>query len=474
MNLFKIAWRNAQQRGLSTLLTTISLALGVGLVVLVLSIHGIVSDAFQRNATVGYNLVVGAKGSPLQLTLNTVYYLSQPVENLPYSYFLEYFGQQERERQLEAYGGHLDEPNRPGKFAMYAGSDSGGLVIPVCLGDYFGEYRVVGTTPAFLDQLKHGPDVDQPYEFREGRNFQTFSEENGFFEAVVGSRVASAMNIKAGDSFNPTHGDPDGKGHDLSFKIVGVLKPTGTPNDRATFVNMEGFYLMEGHAKPSEHAEESDATEATEEDHLDDDSHDESHQHGEAGSHPRTPLPLDQREVTAILLRPSQTMFAMMLQNVINEGLQAQAATPIGEISKLMEQFVDPIRYVLLLITAITCIVAGVGILVSIYNSMNDRRRDIAVMRALGARRGTVMWVILLESGMIAVLGGILGWVAAHGAIALASGTIEERTGVPVNFFSTTSAELYVLPLVLGLAAIAGFVPALVAYRTDVSRALAS
>ncbi|WP_417739657.1 ABC transporter permease [Rosistilla oblonga] len=469
MNLFKIAWRNAQQRGLSTLLTTISLALGVGLVVLVLSIHGIVSDAFQRNATVGYNLVVGAKGSPLQLTLNTVYYLSQPVENLPYDYYLEFFGQEERERQLAAYGGHLDEPDRPGKFSLYTGSDSGGLVIPVCLGDYFGEYRVVGTTPAFLDNLKHGPDVDQPYEFREGRNFQTHSEENGFFEAVVGSRVASTMNIKVGDTFNPTHGDPDGKGHDLGFKIVGVLKPTGTPNDRATFVNMEGFYLMEGHAKPSEHGDEEEEAEADAEEEVvivETDS--------EEAAVPNTPLPLDQREVTAILLRPSQTMFAMMLQNVINEGLQAQAATPIGEISKLMEQFVDPIRYVLLLITAITCIVAGVGILVSIYNSMNDRRRDIAVMRALGARRGTVMWIILLESGMIAVLGGLLGWIAAHGAIALASGTIEDRTGVPVNFFSTTSAELYVLPLVLGLAAIAGFVPALVAYRTDVSRALAS
>ncbi|MEZ6090033.1 MAG: ABC transporter permease [Pirellulaceae bacterium] len=444
------------------MLTTISLALGVGLVALVLSIHGIVTDAFQRNKTVGYNLVVGAKGSPLQLTLNTVFYLSQPVENLPYDYFLEFFNQAERERQLNAYGGRLTEPNRDGKYADYFDLESGGLVIPVCLGDYFGEYRVVGTTPAFLNELKHGPSVDLPYTFREGRNFETYNEENTYFEAVLGSRVAATMNIGVGDTFNPTHGDPEGKGHDAGFKVVGVLAPTGTTNDRATFVNMEGFYLMEGHAKPPV---------------LDDETTEETSEVVEvqvADDGTEKPLPLDQREVTAILLRPSQMMFGMLLQNEINEGLQAQAATPIGEISKLMDQFVNPIRYVLLLITAITCLVAAVGILVSIYNSMNDRRRDIAVMRALGAQRSTVMWVILLESGMIALLGGILGWVVAHGVIGLASGTIEDRTGVPVNFFSTTTAELYILPFILALAAIAGFVPALVAYRTDVSRSLSA
>ncbi|MEZ6089978.1 MAG: ABC transporter permease [Pirellulaceae bacterium] len=172
------------------------------------------------------------------------------------------------------------------------------------------------------------------------------------------------------------------------------------------------------------------------------------------------------------MLRPSQMMFGMLLQNEINEGLQAQAATPIGEISKLMDQFVNPIRYVLLLITAITCLVA-VGILVSIYNSMNDRRRDIAVMRALGAAKHRHVGNLVgkrddRSAGRDSRLGG--------GARRHRSGERHDRGphGRAGQLFSTTTAELYILPFILALAAIAGFVPALVAYRTDVSRSLSA
>ena len=90
MSLWKIAWRSIQQRGLASALTALSMALGVMLVVLVLSIHGVVALSFKNNSSLGYNLIVGAKGGKLQLTLNTVYYLSQPVENIRYDYYLEF------------------------------------------------------------------------------------------------------------------------------------------------------------------------------------------------------------------------------------------------------------------------------------------------------------------------------------------------------------------------------------------------
>ena len=188
------------------------------------------------------------------------------------------------------------------------------------------------------------------------------------------------------------------------------------------------------------------------------------------------PLPLEQREVTAILLKSADTSIvgALMLQNFINEGDQAQAAAPVGEIAKLMENFVAPMNMVLSFIVVLTCIVSGIGIMVGIYNSMNDRRRDIGVMRALGAQRGTVMAVILLESGIISLLGGVFGWVMAHAGLAFFSSSIEEYTGVPVHFFSVTSYEIFVIPCVLILAIVSGFLPAMIAYRTDVSRALAS
>lgn len=466
MSLLQIAWRNFCHRSLSSILTTFSLALGVGLVVLVLSVYGVIQEAFTRNASVGYNLVVGPKGSPLQLTLNSVFYLSQPIENLPFTEYMEFFGQAERAEMVAEYGGDPALGQRDGKYSAFV---AGGFAIPLALGDYFGEFRVVGTTPQFFQDLRHGPDLNQEFTFSSGRAFVDHSEENGFFEAVLGSRVAKAMNVTTGDVFFPTHGDPEGKGHEDKFMVVGVMDPTGTPNDRATFVNLEGFYLMEGHAKPISEEEQArlDAIAETEADDSNeaDDHHD--HDHLER-------LSIPQREVTSILVRNGNIMFAPGMQNMVNEGLQSQAAAPVGEINKLMTLIVGPLLKALLAITVITCLVASVGILVSIYNSMNDRKRDIAVMRALGARRETVTTIIIFESFLIALIGAVSGWILAHLAILAYSGTIEEQTGVQVGFFSTSELEIWVLPLVLILALVAALLPAWTAYRTDVGSNLSA
>lgn len=471
MSLIQIAWRNFCHRSLSSILTTLSLALGVGLVVLVLSIYGVINEAFTRNASVGYNLVVGPKGSPLQLTLNSVFYLSQPIENLPYTEYMEFLDQPTRAAMVERFGGDAELGERGGKYApfVYAkdGDEVRGYAIPLALGDYFGEFRVVGTTPEFFEKLRHGPDLTQEFTFSDGRALQGHSEENGYFEAVIGSRVAKEMDVTVGSKFFPTHGDPSGHGHDLGFTIVGVMDPTGTPNDRAAFVNLEGFYLMDGHAKPIEEdtssPAESEKVEAVEEDKAQ-----------AAGDEKFRLLSIPEREVTTILVQNGNVMFAPGMQNVINEGLRSQAAAPVGEINKLMTLIVGPLLKALLVITFITCVVAAVGILVSIYNSMNDRRRDIAVMRALGARRETVTTIIICESFLIAIIGAICGWVLAHLAIVAYSGTIEDQTGVQVGFFSVSNFEIYVLPLVLILALIAALLPAWSAYRTDVGSNLSA
>ena len=167
-------------------------------------------------------------------------------------------------------------------------------------------------------------------------------------------------------------------------------------------------------------------------------------------------------------------MFAPGMQNAINESIRSQAAAPVGEISKLMDLIVGPLKNALLIITLITCAVAAVGILVSIYNSMNDRRRDIAVMRALGARRSTVTAIIIYESMLVAIIGAAIGWILAHAAIAVYSGRIEDQTGVQVGFFTTSGNEIAILPLVLILALIAALLPAWSAYRTDVGSNLSA
>lgn len=466
MSLIQIAWRNMRQRGLSTVLTLLSLALGIALTVLVLGIYGIIEDAFRRNTSVGYNLIVGAKGSPLQLTLNTVYYLSKPIETIPYSEYLEYLPQEERQRQAALYddAGVVDT-ERAGRFAPYM---MGGFAIPVALGDYFGPFRVVATTPDFFDLLRHGPDLDQEFTFAEGRNFRSDDPQHGPFEAVIGSRVAAEMDVGIGDTIDPSHGNPEGHGHDAAFAIVGILEPSGTPNDRAAFVNLEGFFLMEGHARQIDpEAEEAPAAEGASDEEVA--SGDVSE--GDQETLTYDPLPIRRRDLTAILLQ-ADAMFATKMQKTIDKRLRTQAAAPVGEITNLFDIIVRPLQQALLAITVITCVVAAVGILVSIYNSMNDRKRDIAVMRALGARRDTVLAIILLESLLTAVGGALIGWFGAHLAMYAAGGYIEEHTGAQVNLLTVTRPELMVIPLVLVLAALAGLLPALVGYRTDVAKNL--
>jgi putative ABC transport system permease protein len=540
MSLFRIALRSITQRRVASLLTMVSMGLGVMLVVAVLSIHGVVEQSFANNASLGYNMLIGAKGGKEQLVLNAIYYLSQPVENIWYSYYGEFLPQSERDKLLKesfAYRSHeaawqtaelaalagdqglagvaladslaavglplapdarrqpTDGPavelGRNGKYGLMTE-----LAIPLCLGDYYGRFRVVGTTPALFDELVYDIENNRKFEFAQGRNFQWHNEEHGYFEAVVGSKVARELEVKLGDQISPRHGDPEGHTHERKFTVVGILKTSGTPNDRAVFVNMEGFYLMEDHARPLDQGKPDEDQPESEPQTL------EEYKAQRAAKLKKEkellraadpePLPVEQREVTAVLVR-TPVMIAPGLENGINEGRDAQAVLPVAVILGLFEFFINPIQWALLFLTAMICVVSGISILVSIYNSMSERRHEIAVMRALGADRFTVGWIILLESALLSLGGGVLGWLAGHTLCWAASGVIEEQTGVVIGFWNwepavslgtllgTTSGrlatisvplELVLIPALLVLAVVVGFWPAVSAYRTDVAKSL--
>ncbi|MFM8378827.1 MAG: ABC transporter permease [Planctomycetia bacterium] len=435
MTLLGIAWRNIRQRLLTSGLTALSLALGVALVVATLVTGRIVNRAFESGSGLGYNMIVGAKGSPLQLVLNSVYFISKPIENVPWAFYQEF----------------LPAAQRPdGIDGTYAASTQ--TAVPICMGDYFRSHRVVGTNAAFFDRLTRGD--GRRFEFSAGSNFR----DDDFFAGVLGAAVAANLGLRVGDTFAPTHGADDGAVHD-PFTVVGILARTDTPIDRGVFVNMEGFYLQDGHAKPLPEG-------ATPEPVA-------------AAPHPsgHTPLPASQREVTAILLETASLpglppeLTAMGLRTAINEGRDGQAALPVAEIRQLLDLFVKPLELLLLLVTALVVVVSAIGILVSMVGSSLERSRDVAIMRALGARRAHVLATVLIEAVLLAVGGGLAGWLLGHALVGAIGPWITTNAGVTASIFSAAPlAEALLVPFLVVLAIIAGLLPAIAAYRTDVAK----
>lgn len=465
MSIWKIAWRSIQQRALASTLTAVSMALGVALVICVLVVYGVIYQSFHRGGE-GYDLIVGAKGSSEQLVLNTVYYLSQPVENISYSYY----------EQLAE--GRTGDP---------LVDHSVELVVPVCMGHSYRGYRVVGTTPAMFDELTYLD--NRTYKWAAGRNFHKEDQ----YDAVVGATAAHEAELNVGDTFQAIHGQVEegGKAHKQTFNVVGVLEHTGTPNDRAIFVNMEGFYhLHDAEQTPAEPADKQTADKPAGEpadkpagEHAGEEAgHDDDHD-----AH---------KQVTALLVRVAEgpgladlvakrintgsvavkkrveVKTSEGVEHVVKEINEAQAVLPARVIANLFEGVVGKIQLILLVMAVLIVVVAGIGIMVSIYNSMSDRRHDIAIMRALGARRVTVMVVILAESILLSLGGGVLGLLLGHGLIGALSPAIVKWTGVAVGLLQFRPAELILIPGLVALASIVGYLPAMSAYRTDVARSL--
>ena len=400
MSLWKIAWRSIQQRSLASVLTAISMALGVSLVVGVLVVHSVVDRSFRRGGE-GYDLVVGAKGGQQQLVLNTVYYMGNPVGTIPYSYFEE-----------------IDE------------SPWTETAVPVSMGHSYEGFRVVGTTPDMFDLLTYRD--GQEYTFAKGENFKAEKP----FEAVVGAIAAKKTGLDVGDKFRAVHGEDT---HKQDFTVVGVLQRTGTPNDRALFVNMDGFYQI----------------------------HNDAHKCASEGCD-------HEKRINAILLcvKPLAPGQSRIVAREINDGKDAQAVFPAKVIAELFAGMIGNVQLILLIYAVMIVVVAGIGIMVSIYNSMSDRRHDIAVMRALGASRSTVMVVILVESILLSLGGGLLGLFFGHGLIGALAPVIVEHTGVTVSMFQFRPEELILIPGLIVLATLVGYLPAMSAYRTDVAKSL--
>lgn len=402
MNLISIAWKSLKQRRLASSLTALSIALGAMLMVLVLVMFGAVDSAFTQRS-IAYDLIVGPKGSDLQLVLSAVYRMQPPIENLPYLY-LEQLRQDPR--VISA--------------------------VPLAFGDVTeeGSFPIVGTTPEYFEN-----------DYMPGRAFKIRGARvNGLLDTIIGYEVARKNEWDIGSTFTIVHGGAEsGHVHDEKFVVVAVLAPTGTANDRTVFLNLEGFYAIAGHSKPIPEYEKrlKDFYAADPErlalamSQLDAQKKIEAEEAGAGhGHHHHHATPDAMKEVTAILVktRPEAPFDALSLTSQLQTGYQAMAVNPIRPIQKLVTGLLGNIQKALVALTVIIILVSGVGIFVSIYNSMSDRRREIGIMRALGAGRMHVFGIVLVESTLLCVGGGLLGWLVGHSLAVVSAPWLIEKT----------------------------------------------
>jgi putative ABC transport system permease protein len=393
--------RSLRQHALSTAVTVAAAALATGLVMSVFAINRQAMQAFSGGG-LGYDAVLGARGSQLQLVLNTVFHLETSPGNIPWSLY-----------------------------QRIAADPRVRLAVPYAVGDNYYGYRIVGTTPQAFSRLSVRPG---------GRLF------SGEREGVIGSFVAQKTGLREGDTFKPYHGlsfNPAMQ-HDEEFKVVGVLNPSNSPSDRVIWVPLEGIYRLAGHVLRGAGREYA----------------------PQAGK----PIPEADLEVSAVMLKFSSPQAGFGLQQAINlEGKEATLAWPIGMV---MADLFDKLGWayrLLSIVGTLVMLVAATSLLASLYNTLNERRRDFAILRALGARRAELFAWLVAEAGCIALLGGIGGWAVYAVALSAAREVLRTQTGVVLKL-SAFHPVLLLAPLGMALlGCLAGLIPAWKAYQSEVA-----
>lgn len=423
--------RSMTSRMFSTVTTIITVAVAVGLMLTLLSMRDAGQKAFERGSG-NMHLLVSRDSSPMVSVLNGVFYAGAPARPIQWA---------EYQKLAESL---------PLEFA-----------IPVQLGDSYRGLPVLATTAEFFTQFK--PDPELGWRLREGRYFEKE------LEVVLGATAAHETGHAVGDTLYVTHGVGKGPAthvhEEYAFKVVGVLEPTGSSHDRALFINLDSTWILHAHDRiVGECDHESHET----------GEHDHEHVH-----EPITVADLEDQDrlITGIymrvLTRPGQEATAVLPQvfSMLRADPTITAASPTDQIRQLFG-IVSNIDRILVAMAWVVMISSGIAIMLALYNSMEQRRRQIAVLRVLGATRQRIFGLIVTESAMLGLLGAIAGvGLCVAGSFAVAA-ALKERLGLVVDPALALEPTLVVVVATIGLAALAGIVPGLSAYRTSVARNL--
>ena len=407
MNIFKLSIKNIFSRPLSSVLSILLLSLGVSMISLLILINTVLKDQMDNNLK-GIDMVVGAKGSPLQLILSSVYHVDSPTGNIPL-------------KDAKAI-----EQNR-----------MVGYSVPLLYGDNYSGYRIVGTNSKFFDlynlNVKSG-------------NF--FEDE---YEVVLGAKVAEKLNLNLNDEFVSSHGLREtGEEHaDAKFKVKGVLEFSNSVADQLILTSPESIWEIH-----SDH-------------NHDDEVNNEEHDHDEEHGHDYD----EDKEITAMLIKFKSPMNIIQFPRYINEQTNLQSAVPSYEISRLFKLFGFGIETISLLAYLII-IVSGISIFITLFNSMKERKYDLALIRTLGGSRIQLSLMLVYESLFLTIIGFIIGIGLSRIGLIFVSNFMESSFNYSLNSINILNEEWWLLFISIFIGLLACLIPSIQVYKMDISKTL--
>lgn len=451
MNTIQLVWKNLSRQFGSVFLSILLTAFGISILA-VLSITGETFEKQLDNNSKNIDLVVGAKGSPLQLILSSVYHIDNPTGNIPLNEL---------------------EPLRQNPLVR--------LAVPLSLGDNFKGHRIVGTDSSFLSIYETS--------VREGRIWKNN------FEVVIGDQVAKKQQLKIGDQIHSSHGlSKDGHHHDEHpFTIVGILKHNNNITDNLILTNLESVWDVHGIAHTHDHKEtplqkelrerEEDREETIKahlhhhgEDIVDEKEEHEHADHEEEGVFVKSigadMVKQSGLEITAILVKYQSPAAIGILPKMIDQQTDMQAASPAMESTRLFSLLgvgIDSLS----ILAYVIMLIAGLSVFINLYNALKQRKYDLAIMRTLGASKGKLLTIVLLEGLTITIVGGLIGLIMAHLALYYVSNQTSQSADF-IEAFKLHPKELVFLLVACIIGIFAALIPAIKAYRTSISGTLSN
>lgn len=416
MTLVGLAWKSLRNRLGMVLLTICCIAFSVCLLIGVEKVREGAKAGFAGTVA-GVDLIVGARSGSVQLMLNSVFRIGEATANISW----------------QSYQDLLER-------------DAVSWAIPISLGDSHRGYRVVGTDQSYFTHYRYRD--DEALAFAEGAPFADL------FDVVLGSAVAEHLGYGIGDELVLNHGLGSvalAEHAELPFRVSGILAHTGTPVDKALHVSLQAIEAIHvdwksggiptGQRSPAEAIRQMDLTPTS---------------------------------VTAALVKLNSPLGIFSTQRSINQASgEALSAVIPGMALLELWSVVEVVETALRLVTMLMVVTTIGGMMATMIAMLNDRRREMAILRALGARPGQIGALLIMEAGMIGALGALLGIAMAYAGLALGGGWVEANYGLALVLEAPGLVDLQIVGLIVVFAALAGLIPAVLAYRNSLADGIA-